>query len=69
MNDPEVVRRDEGLGDLARDRQRFRKAERLAFPRNLVRARLAGDELRQLRRSPPTSSMTMARTVPDSSMP
>ena len=47
MNDPEVVRRDEGLGDLTRDRKRVRKTEPLAFPRNLVRARLAGDQLRQ----------------------
>ena len=47
MNDPEVVRRDEGLGDLPRDRERVRKTEGLAFPSDLVRERLTGDELRQ----------------------
>ena len=67
MNDPEVVRRDEGLGDLTRDRKRVRKAEPLAFPRDPVRARLAGAS--SARVLPPTSSMTMARTGPDSSMP
>jgi hypothetical protein len=47
VNDPEVVRRDESLGDLTRDRDRVRQAQPQAFARNLVRARLAGDQLRQ----------------------
>ena len=47
MDDPEVVRRGKGLSNLPRDRKRIRKAQPLAFPPNLVRARLAGDQLRQ----------------------
>ncbi len=47
MNDPEVVRCDEGLGDLPRNRERVRNTEGLALPGGLVRERLTGDELRQ----------------------
>ena len=67
MNDPVVVRRLERLGDLSRDRKRVRKTEPLAFPRNLVRARPPAISSASV--LPSTSSMTMARTGPDSSMP
>ena len=65
MDDPELVRGGKGLGDLARDRQRIRRPQRTVCRRGCsLRAAMSSASV-----APLTSSMTMARVLPDSSMP